>query len=226
MFHTYQRPMETGYRYAIIAFLLLSVDEEMGIEGLKKFSDFMGLVETEADGNGNETDDRFAKLRAERDKIIHEGNAFLENHDGDDVRYDCVTEALDHVMEKRIIPIPWWRRLFNPLCGLGTAAMYRGATTYRKLEGSACRLFGYLKLVVFDCDYGGNKKRFLKYLAKKWGIDKSVLPTLETFAKSLDEINLRRVEIRDSDMPHCEAVTILADLDVREKTIWKELNRL
>jgi hypothetical protein len=66
----------------------------------------------------------------------------------------------------------------------------------------------------------------LKHLARKWDIDRSVLPILEICAKSLGEISRKRVEIRDSDMPHREALAVLAELDVREKTAWRELKRL
>ena len=204
------------YRHAIIVFLLLSVDEIIGIEGLKKLDDFMGFAGTKT---GDKADDRIAGLRAAKDAIVREGNAFLENIDSDDVRYDCVTEELDNVIdgnENGVIARRWWWLM--PGHGPGET------TTFGKLEGSADRLFGYLRLVVFDEDYrGGNKKRFLKYLARKWGMCKSILPTLEAYAEALDEINRRRLEIGDSDMSHREAVAVLAELDAKEDAIRKKL---
>ena len=206
-------------RYAIIAFLLLSVDEIIGADGLEKLGRFMGIAETKT---GGDADNRLAGLRAARDEIVRQGNAFLENIDGDDVRYDCVTEELDNVIdgnENLGIAGRWWWLMPGHAPG-ETAA-------FGKLEGSADRLFHYLRLVFFDEDYrGGNKKRFLKYLAKKWGIRKSILPTLEDCARSLDGINRRRFEIGDSDMPHREAVAVLAGLDAREESIRQKLGEL
>ena len=47
------------YRHAIIAFLLLSVDEIIGGEGLKKLGDFMGIVRAK-------TGDKAARNRGQR----------------------------------------------------------------------------------------------------------------------------------------------------------------
>jgi len=71
-----------------------------------------------------------------------------------------------------------------------------------------------------------NQKRILKHLARKWDVDKSLLPILENSVKLHDEISRKRVEIKDSDMPHREAVSALAELDAREKAVQKELIKL
>ena len=203
---------EEGDRYAIIAFLLLSIDKEMGDEDVKKLSGFMGIAETQTEGDAN---DGLTETGKARDMIIRKGNAFLENLDADEDRYDSVMDELDRVIGG------------NDKCGIGDGYATLGKTVkYKNLDGAAYWLFDYLKLAVFDESYGGNKKRFLKHLARKWDIDKSVLSMLESSAKWLDETSQKRVEIRDSDMPHREAVAILAELDAGEKTVWKELNKL
>ena len=202
-------------RHAIIAFLLLSVDREIGNGGVRKLNAFMGIAKMQAECEEAAVDDGLMELRNVRNMIIREGNAFLENIEGDEDRYDSAMGEIDRVVDG------------SDRCNIGNGyAMLGKAAKHKNLVGAAYWLFDYLKLVVFDDDYGGNKKRLLKHLARKWDIDRSVLPILETSAKSLGEISRKRVEIRDSDMPHREAVAVLAELDAREKTAWKELNRL
>ena len=71
-----------------------------------------------------------------------------------------------------------------------------------------------------------SQKQFLEILAGKLGIKESSLETLTSFGKALDEINQRRTEIQNSDMPYREAATLLAELDSREKAILTELDSL
>ncbi|MCL2044745.1 MAG: hypothetical protein FWG89_11470 [Treponema sp.] len=71
-----------------------------------------------------------------------------------------------------------------------------------------------------------SQKQFLELLARKLGIKESSLETLTSFGKALDEINQRRTEIQNSDMPYREAATLLAELDSREKAILLELDSL
>jgi len=73
---------------------------------------------------------------------------------------------------------------------------------------------------------GGTHGRLLKHLARKWDIDKSVLTILATSAESLNEIGWKRSEIQNSKMPYNEAVSALAELDDREKSVWEELGKL
>jgi len=206
---------EEADRHAIIAFLLLSVDREIGNGGVRKLNAFMGISETRAECEEAAVDDGLIRLRNVRNMIIREGNAFLENIENDEDRYDSAMDELDRVVDG------------IDRCNIGNGYAMLGKAAKRKnLVGAAYWLFDYLKLVVFDDDYGGNKKRLLKHLARKWDIDRSVLPILEICAKSLGEISRKRVEIRDSDVPHREALAVLAELEAQEKTAWRELKRL
>jgi hypothetical protein len=206
---------EKDERYAIIAFLLMSIDERMNAESLKKLNAFMGIPGEEAKSGTDEASDKFTELRTARDMIIREGNSFLEKIEQDESRYDCVMDEVDCVLDG------------NERCGIGNGYAQLGRTVkHSNLSGGAYWLFDYLNLVVFDSDYSGNKKRLLKHLARKWDIDKSVLPMLETSAKSLEEIRGKRVEIKESDMPYREAAAKIAELDSLEKAVSKELNTL
>jgi len=202
-------------RYAIVAFLLMSVDGNMGDEGLKKLDLFMGIPGEEAESGTDGASDKVAELRASRDMIVREGNAFLESLEQDESRYDCVIDEIDCALDG------------NGRCAIGNGyALLGRASRHSNLPGATYWLFDCLKLVVFDSGYSGNKKRLLKHLARKWGIDKSVLPILETYAKSLDEISRKRVEIKESEMPYRETVSKIAELDSMEKAVWKELHKL
>jgi hypothetical protein len=204
-------------RYAIIAFLLLSVDGEMNEEGYKKFDAFMGITRTKTEGNK-----KFAELCKTSDMITRQGNAFLEELNGSaEYHYECIMEELD-----RVIDGSERGRIGDGYAADNRRYSFGMPRAPKRLEGNSTLLFEYLKLVFSDEDYKGNKKRFLKTLARKWGIDKSVLPTLETSAKALDGIACRRLEIQESDMPHREAVGALAELESKETAVREDLKKM
>ena len=214
---TYDPPKimwEENDRYAVIAFLLLFVDRKMNDEDLKKLDTFMGITEPESKNNDDGEDDNLSELRTVRDAIIREGGSFLENLDSDEDRYDSIVDEFDRIIDG------------NDNCEIGGGHAHSGTSSLNNLDGAPYRLFDYLKLVILENGYNGNRKRLMKHLARKWDIDRSVLPILEKSSKALDEINRTRVEIQDSDMSHREAVSALAGLDAREKTVWKELHTL
>jgi hypothetical protein len=218
-------------RYAIIAFLLLSVDKGIATDCIKKLDAFMGIDNGDA-VSGEKEGNRQKKLQIVRDTIVREGNAFLKNvsshengHiDQDDFnqsRYDAIINEIECVIEGK------------GKCGIGD-----GYAKNKKLSGSAYLLFKYVKLVdenvstqlnQNDCSKAGisrNTERILKHLALKWDIDNTVLPILLTQAATLIDIYRKRKEIQNSKMPHNEAISALAKLDAREKTVWEELGKL
>jgi hypothetical protein len=198
-------------RYALIAFLLLSVNERMTTESLKKFDVFLGI--TEAKNEDDESFDKFAVLRVMRDTIIREGNVCLDRINSVEDRYDFIIDELDSVIDG------------DDKCNIGNGySLLLKTSRFKNLEGSTDLLYNYLNLVAFDDDYNGNKKRFIKHLARRWDIDKSVLSTLESSVIKLDEINKARVEIQNSDISYRQAVSKLEEIDIKEKAILEELS--
>ena len=210
---------EEDERYAIIAFLLLSIDGKMSDEDMKKFEAYSSFSQME------EVKDNLISRSLRwiipggyrgivrdpgtvRDTIIREGRAFLDSLDHEE-RYDCIIDEIDRIIER------------NDKCGIGN-----GYDSNIKLPGTADIFLDFVKLIYSDNGYSKNQQRFLEHLARKWDIDKSVLPILETSLKSLDEINRKRIEIENSDMLHREAVSVLAELDAREKAVREKLNKL
>ena len=141
------------------------------------------------------------ELKSARDAIIREGSSFLESIEPDENRYDCITDKVDRVIAD-------------------------SGFMYKKLPDAAYLLFEYLKLVIFDEKYNGDRKRLLQHLARKWDIDKPVLPVLEHAVKALDQINRKRIEIQNSTMSYSEAVPVLAKVDTAEAAIWNGLKTL
>ena len=201
-------------RYAIIAFLLLSVDGRMSEENLKKFAAFMYSILAKAKNNaGGEVDEN--KLPAVMDAIIREGCAFLDSLDQDESFCDYVMDEIDRIIEG------------NEKCGIGNGYVSWGkSVAHKDLPGAAYVLFDYVKLLDSDNGQSINQKRLLKHLAKKWDVDRSVLAILEDSSKTLGEISKRRHEIENSGMPEHEAVSALSGLDAEEKAVWKNLNTL
>jgi len=205
---------EKNDRYAIIAFLLLSVDGKMNDENLKKFDAFMdaGRVKTK---NNDEEEDENSALPAVRDLIIREGGIFLDSLEQDESYCDYVLDEIDRIING------------NEKCNIGNGYMPWGRTTrHKELPGAAYILFDYVRLRDSGNGYSKNQKRIIKHLAQKWDVDKSVLTILKDSAKTLDEICKKRDEIENSDMPHREAVSALSGLNAGEKAVWKKLNDL
>ena len=218
-------------RYAIIAFLLLSVDGKMSDDDLKKLDAFIGTDEVEAEDidecpryglfrkraykpapkktTACRSFNNMEELPSTKDVIIREGGAFLDSLDPEE-RDDCIIDEIDRVIKG------------SKKCGIGDGYDSEGDA----LPGTAYTIFNFIKWMYPGKGCSKNQKRILKHLARKWDVDKSLLPVLENSVKLLDEIDRKRVEIKDSDMPHREAVSALAELNAREKAVQEELIEL
>jgi hypothetical protein len=204
-------------KHAIIAFLLMSIDKKVGEDGKVRLDDLFGLdgatpePEREEGGAANEK-------REARDAIVRECEKFLEGL-GDDERYDIIQDEIDRFVEGA--------DSHTLKCAIGDSyGTFGGAAVQSKLDGGNCQLWDLVKLVVFDDDYSGNKKRLLKHLARKWDIDGSVLPVLEDAAKTLAAIAQEQRSLAESDRPFREVATLLVELAAQEKETWKKLKKL
>jgi hypothetical protein len=150
--------------------------------------------------------------------VVRECEKFLEGL-GDDERYDVIQDEIDKFIEGEDGN--------NLKCTIGGSYGTFGLMAARgRLEGGNYRLWDMVKLAVFDDGYGGNKRRLLKHLARKWDINGSVLPALEDAAKTLAAIVRERRSLAESDRPFREVGALLAGLDGREKEAWQKLKEL
>jgi hypothetical protein len=206
---------ERDEQYAIVAFLLLSIEGKMSDDKLKKFDAFMGISQLEANSSNPDWDDDklLDKLRTIRDTIIREGSVFLDSLEQDESYCDNVMDEIDRIIEETVITrrVPE-EALCWPYLRIG-----------KKQRGV---LFNYFRMIRSDNGYSKNQKRLLRHLAQKWKVDKSALTVLENSAKSLDEIDEKRDEIQNGDMPHRGAVSTLTKLDAKEIAVWAELGEL
>jgi hypothetical protein len=216
-------------KYAIIAFLLLSIDKKADKDGMVRMDDLFGLNETapepKEDGEPNEK----KKKQETRDTVVRECEKFLDIVSGSE-RYDIIQDEIDKFIEGKDGD--------NVQCTIGgsygtfgynnifQAARKSFGVDQNRLDGGNYRLWNLVKLVASDADYQGNKRRLLKHLARKWDIDGSVLPALEDAAKTLSAISRERRELTESDKPFREAANRLAELETREKEVWKALYAL
>ena len=214
----YEKPVihwEEEDKYAIIAFLLLSIDKKVDHNGMVRFDDLFGLNDTPPEmEEGEEYSDAKSKREA-RDTIVKECETFLDKLDSDE-RYDAVVEEIDRFIQGDHS---------HSKCNIGGCYQTFGVIPARKLDGGAHRIWWLIQLVISDADYAGNKRRVLKNLARKWDVDSAVLPILERSAKLLPEIIKKRQELSESGLPHNEVVKKLARLDTEEKELWKQLKK-
>jgi hypothetical protein len=204
---------EKNDRYAIIAFLFLSVDGRMSDESLRKLDAFMDTCRAKVKNDLEE--DEQTTLPAVRDVIIREGGIFLDSLEQDESYCDYVMEEIDRIIEG------------NDKCNIGNGYMTWGKTTqHKELPGGAYIVFDYVKLQDSDNGCSKNKKRIIKHLAQKWDVDKSVLTALEDHAKALSDIRKKRHEIENSNMTQHDVESALSGLDAEEKAVWKKLNAL
>ena len=116
-------------RFAIIAFLLLSVDRQINADDVKKIDAFMGLDELKAVNSDEEIDENCAMLHAVREAVMREGNAFLESINDNDDRYDCIIDELNRVIDG------------SDICSIGNGYTVVSAQNRNNLDGAVYRLF-------------------------------------------------------------------------------------
>jgi hypothetical protein len=87
-------------------------------------------------------------------------------------------------------------------------------------------LWNLLRLVYHDDDYAGNKRRVLRHLCRKLGLDNTALPVMENAAKTLAGIKKEREGLTASDRPYREVASALAALDLKEKETLDSLAEL
>ena len=202
---------EIDDRYALIAFLLMSIDKKPDAIDIKKLDVFMGIKTGEEFDNTEEN----KKLKSLQKSVIRECSVFLNGLERDETYCDCIKDEIDNIIEG------------DENCNIGEG--------YSKgwLNGKPCELLGgpqfifdYLKIIINEGVCNDNQKLILKYLARKWKVDKSVLFILENCTLSLDKINQQRIDIEKGDLSHSEAKSVLFNLEKEEKEIWNKLSDL
>jgi hypothetical protein len=199
-------------RYAIIAFLLMSLGGKFENGGMIRFDDLFGLGEGgegKMETDEGEEDPETRKKRETRDAVVRECGKFLAGLD-DEERYDVVQDEIDKFIEGK--------------GGSYGCAIGGGYGSFR-LDGGPWRLWDLVRLTAFDGDYQEGKRRLLKHLARKWNIDPQTLPALESSAKRFREIGNERRELEESDTPYREAKARLAALEGEERELWRELKK-
>jgi hypothetical protein len=192
----------------------MSIDKKADKDGMVRLDDLFGLNETVPEGGeSGESNDK----EEARDMVVSECEKFLAALDENE-RYDAIQDEIDKFIEGEDGR--------NLQCVIGDSYGTFGAAGRNKLDGATYRLWDLAKLVVFDTDYQGSKKRLLKHLARKWDIDGSVLPALEDAAKTLAAIKWERQELVESDKSFREVTAALASLEAREKETWLQLEEL
>jgi hypothetical protein len=205
-------------KYAIIAFLLLSLDKKADENGMVRFDGLFGLNDATPENEEDRGDDADSRKKREtRDAIVRECEAFLDRLDADE-RYDAIVDEIDRFIQGE-------DATFSK-CAIGGSYRTFGGGRNGKLDGNAHRLYELVKLVIADTGYSGSKRRLLKHLARKWDLDPSALPVLENAARLLPETARKRQELSDSDLPHREVAAKLAELDAEEQETGKQLKSL
>lgn len=220
---SYEKPVinwEKEDKYAIIAFLLLSLDKKADKDGMVRFDDLFGLNDVTPAGEGEEENAEAKAKRDTRDAIVRECETFLDGLNGLNAaeRYDAVVDEIDRFIQGE-------DARFSK-CSIGGSYRTFGGRGNGKLDGEAHRLLWLVQLVIDNTDYNGSKRRLLKHLARKWDLEPSVLPALESAARLLPEIDKKREELSESGLPHREVVAKLAELDAEEREIQKQLKSL
>jgi hypothetical protein len=207
-------------KYAIIAFLLLSIDKKADKDGMVRLDDLFGLNDTTPEPEECIRPSERKKNLEIRDTVVRECEKFLDAVGGGE-RYDIIQDEIDKFIEGKDGE--------NVQCAIGGSYGTFGSSSLygqHRLDGGNYRLWELVKLVVSDADYQGNKRRLLRHLSRKWNIDGSVLPVLEDAAKTLPAISWEQRELTESDKSFREVTNLLAELETREKEVWKALYAL
>jgi hypothetical protein len=201
-------------KYAIIGYLFMSIDKKPDPDRIVRLDDLFGLSE---DACTDEDETAIEEKREARDAITNECDKFLSSLDTSD-RYDIVADVIDKFIDNED----------SLNCVIGSSyRTFDGTGCSGKLSGAPYILWDLVCLVIEDADYNtGNKKRLLKHLMRKWDIEASVLPKLETAARAFTSIEKEREKLKASDAPYREVTEALTTLDEREAELWKHLKEI
>jgi hypothetical protein len=200
-------------KQAIIGYLLMSIDKKQDPNRIVRLDDLFGLSEEACE---DESDAAIEEKREAMEAIKNECDKFLAGLDVSE-RYDIVADVIDKFIDNDD----------SANCVIGGSYRTFDVGCSGKLSGATYVIWDLVKLVIDDADYNtGNKKRLLKHLMRKWDVDVSVLPKLETAARAFISIEKEREKLKASDAPYREVTEALATLDEREAELWKPLKEL
>jgi hypothetical protein len=188
---------EEEEKYAVIGYLLMSIDKKPDPDRIVRLDDLFGLSD-DGDTDDHEDEDNVTagEWQDAKEAVINRCDEFLAGIDPTD-RYDIVTDEIDRFIYSD-------DSLFYPS---------------GEFPGGTGLLWALVGTVIDDTDYNGNKRRLLKHIARKLEIDTSVLPKLENAVRNLRSIEKEREELKSSDKPYREVTEALSLLEKREKEL-------
>lgn len=180
-----------------IYYYMIAVDGEVKQAEMDKF---IAIIK---ESNDSISDMGKEEIREELDEFVEMCNQRLETAIDEDEYFEVIKERIDEIKDESA----------------------RDWSSYDSIEASGL-IWNLLSIAVSDKEYSEVEKKLIRYMVRKFQVDKTVYLEMENAMKAIQDINKEIDFLKQSDKPYTLIESMIGTLSERQKVIFDSVKVL
>lgn len=180
-----------------IYYYMIAVDGEVKQVEMDKFIAILKESDDSISDMGKEA------IREELDKFVEMCNQRLETAIDEDEYFEIIKERIDEMMDEAV----------------------RDWSSYDSIEASGL-IWNLLCIAASDKEYSEIEKKLIRYIVRKFQVDKTVYLEMENAMKAIQDISKEIDYLKRSDKPYMMIESMIGTLSERQTVIFESVKVL
>lgn len=180
-----------------IYYYMIAVDGEVKQAEMDKF---IAIIK---ESNDSISDMGKEEIREELDEFVEMCNQRLETAIDEDEYFEVIKERIDEIKDESA----------------------RDWSSYDSIEASGL-IWNLLSIAVSDKEYSEVEKKLIRYMVRKFQVDKTVYLEMENAMKAIQDISKEIDFLKQSDKPYTLIESMIGTLSERQKVIFDSVKVL
>lgn len=180
-----------------IYYYMIAVDGEVKQAEMDKFIAILKESDDSISDMGKE------EIREELDKFVEMCNQRLETAIDEDEYFEVIKERIDEMMDESV----------------------RDWSSYDSIEASGL-IWNLLCIAASDKEYSEIEKKLIRYIVRKFQVDKTVYLEMENAMKAIQDISKEIDYLKRSDKPYMMIESMIGTLSERQTVIFDSVKVL
>lgn len=180
-----------------IYYYMIAVDGEVKQAEMDKF---IAIIK---ESNDSISDMGKEEIREELDEFVEMCNQRLETAIDEDEYFEAIKERIDEIKDESA----------------------RDWSSYDSIEASGL-IWNLLSIAVSDKEYSEVEKKLIRYMVRKFQVDKTVYLEMENAMKAIQDISKEIDFLKQSDKPYTLIESMIGTLSERQKVIFDSVKVL